>query len=211
VFKKLLLTVILVLSSPLSWAQEEAVNPYELVESVANSTFTRMNEEWVSQKEDTELLKAIIREELLPHVDYQFAAFKVLGKNFKGIPKPKLKEYVDAFSEYLVTSYSVALGYYDNQTVVFEPAKDVNNKSFVVVRGVIKGNDGPDINIAFKVRESGKTKQWKAYDLVAEGISLVDSKRAEFGAVLRNGDIDDVLEIMKKSSESKTLALVTEE
>jgi len=39
---------------------------------------------------------------------------------------------------------------------------------------------------------------WKIYDFVAEGISMLDSKRSEFSSIIRKGDMQKVIERMEK-------------
>jgi phospholipid transport system substrate-binding protein len=86
---------------------------------------------------------------------------------------------------------------------MFEPAKSFEGKKAVTVRAVIKDGERPDIKIAFKVRRSSKTKEWKAYDMVAEGISMLSSKRSEFESILRKDGIDKVIDIMQKKNKEK--------
>lgn len=173
-------------------------DPYKLVETVAMKTFDRIKANQEKLKTDRNFLRTIMEEELLPHIDYQFAAFMVLGKYFKSVPKEKLNEYVTVFREYLITTYSVAMGYYDNQTVLFEPSSDFSDKKSVTVRAVIQDPVRPEIKIAFKVRKDSKTNQWKAYDMVAEGISMLNSKRSEFEEMLRQEGIDAVIAVMRE-------------
>lgn len=180
-------------------AQELPENPYELSQAVATKTFERIKAERQAINENPEVMRTIMKEEMLPHIDYQFAAFKVLGKHFRSVPREKLSEYVKVFRSYLVTSYAVALNYYDDQEVIFEPASSIEGKKAVTVRAVIKDEGRPDIKLAFQVRKNTKTNKWKAYDLVAEGISMVDSKRSEFESVLRQEGIDKVIEIMREA------------
>nr|WP_269468557.1 ABC transporter substrate-binding protein [Alteromonas sp. ASW11-130] len=171
-------------------------NPYELVEDVAMRTFDRMKANQTQIEKNPEVLRTIMEEELLPHIDYQFAAFMVLGKHFKSVPKAKLSEYVSVFRQYLITTYAVAMGYYDNQTVEFEPEASFEDKKSVTVRAIVKDPQRPEINIAFKVRKDSRTNEWKAYDMVAEGISMLNSKRSEFESILRQQGIDQVIALM---------------
>ncbi len=171
-------------------------NPYELVQDVAMKTFNRMKENQQQIEKDPEVLRTIMEEELLPHIDYQFAAFMVLGRHFKSVPKAKLSEYVNVFRQYLITTYAVAMGYYDNQEVEFEPEASFEDKKSVTVRAIVKDDDRPEINIAFKVRKDSRTNEWKAYDMVAEGISMLNSKRSEFESILRQEGIDQVIALM---------------
>lgn len=203
--KKLLVVMGLWLISAVGMvhAQEpDEQNPYQLVEDVAMKTFNRMKDNEQQIKQNPEVLRTIMEEELLPHIDYQFAAFMVLGKHFKSVPKDKLSEYVQVFRQYLITTYAVAMGYYDNQTVVFEPETELDSdKKTVTVRAVVKDDTRPDIKIAFKVRKDSRTNEWKAYDMVAEGISMLNSKRSEFESILRQEGIDAVIKLMREKIE----------
>ncbi|GGW80995.1 organic solvent ABC transporter substrate-binding protein [Alteromonas halophila] len=198
--KKLILAAGLMMFALTSGVQAQEVNeqnPYELVKDVATQTFDRIKDNRDAIKADPEMLRTIMEEELVPHIDYQFAAFMVLGKHFKSVPKDKLGDYVSTFRKYLVTTYASAMGYYDNQKVLFEPETEFEDKKSVTVRAVIKDPSRPDIKIAFKVRKDGRTNQWKAYDMVAEGISMLNSKRSEFESILRQDGIDEVIAIMQ--------------
>jgi phospholipid transport system substrate-binding protein len=46
------------------------------------------------------------------------------------------------------------------------------------------------------LRKNRKTDDWKAYDMVAEGISLLSSKQSEFQSILRNDGIQKVIDLM---------------
>lgn len=202
--KKLLLVASLLFASVVSTAYAQEVNeenPYQLVKAVGLKTFDRIKDSQDQIEQDPELLRTIMKEELLPHVDYQFAAFKVLGKYFKSVEKEKLSEYVQVFRQYLITTYAVAMGYYDDQTVVFEPESDFTGQKSVTVRAVVQDPGRPEIKVAFQVRKDSRTNEWKAYDMVAEGISLLNSKRAEFEPILRQEGIDAVIKLMREKIE----------
>ncbi|WP_375276777.1 MULTISPECIES: MlaC/ttg2D family ABC transporter substrate-binding protein [Alteromonas] len=172
-------------------------NPYQLVKGVATKTFDRIKANQEQIKQDPEMLRTIMEEELVPHIDYKFAAFMVLGKHFKSVPKEKMGEYISVFRQYLITTYAVAMGYYDNQEVIFEPESNFEDQKSVTVRAVVQDPERPEIKIAFKVRKDSKTNEWKAYDMVAEGISMLNSKRSEFESILRQEGIDSVIALMR--------------
>ena len=46
--------------------------------------------------------------------------------------------------------------------------------------------------IIFKMRLNKKTGSWKAYDMVAEGISLLSAKQSELTGLIREKGIDSV-------------------
>jgi phospholipid transport system substrate-binding protein len=189
---------ILLISSGLTQAQE--VNPYQMLQDVAMVTFERIKSERQEIEEDPEKLRTVMEEELLPHVDYNFSALKVLGKHFRTVPKDKVPEFIRVFREYLITTYALALAYYDGQEVIFQPMKEVGKEKTITVRAVVKEPGRPDINIAFKLRKNSKTNEWKAYDMVAEGISLLSSKQSEFASILRQDGIQAVIDLMNRKN-----------
>lgn len=180
-------------------AQAEEINPYDLLEQVATKTFNRIKIEHSQIEANPELLRTVMEEELLPYVDYNFAALKVLGKHFRTVPKEKIPEFIKVFRSYLITTYALALSYYNGQEVIFQPSKDVGDDSTVTVRAIVKEPGRPDVNIAFKLRKSNKTDEWRAYDMVAEGISLLSSKQSEFESILRQDGIQAVIDSMNNT------------
>ncbi|WJG08857.1 ABC transporter substrate-binding protein [Aliiglaciecola sp. LCG003] len=192
------LVLVLATSASTAFAKEISKDdPYAMVQDVATITFERIKNDQAKIKADPDVLRNIVKEELLPYVDYKFSAYKVLGKYVTKAPKEQLQEFVMVFREYLVTTYAVAMGYYDNQTVVFEPTSDFEDERDVTVRAIVKDPNRPDIKIAFKVRKDRKTNQWKAYDMIAEGISMLSSKQSEFESILRQQGIEVVIDLMK--------------
>ncbi|MBL4631719.1 MAG: ABC transporter substrate-binding protein [Paraglaciecola sp.] len=193
----LLLSGVFVLCSGMTQAQSK--NPYAMFEEVATKTFDRIKTERQLIDAEPELLRKVVEEELLPYVDYNFSALKVLGKYYKKVPREKIPEYIKVFRSYLITTYALALAYYDGQEVEFQPVRDVTDERTVTVRAVVKEPGRPNINLAFKLRKNKKTNEWKAYDMVAEGISLLSSKQSEFESILRKEGLQKVIDMMNNT------------
>lgn len=193
--------MVFVLSTVFSVQAQESENPYQLLSEVATKTFDRIKAERSQIENNPEILRDIMKEELLPYVDYKFAALKVLGRHFKSVPQDKLPEYIQEFRSYLVTTYALAMAQYDDQDVIFEPGRDYTDEKMVTVRAVVKEQGKPDINISFKVRKNSRTEEWRAFDMVAEGISMLSSKQSEFESIIRQDGIDAVIALLKEKNQ----------
>lgn len=192
-----LLILATVLTNP---SHAELLNPQVLLKQATNATFERIELDQQSIQSDPSHLRDIIEQELMPHVDHRFAAFKVLGSQFRSVPKDKIPEFVSEFKQYLVSNFAVALASYGGQELLFEPVKDAEGQRSMSIKAIIRQADRPDINISFKLRKSNKTQEWKTYDLVAEGISLLSSKRSEFASIIRQQGIQAVIDVMKNKN-----------
>ena len=206
--KKLIFIVVAIVFSSFSIAvsangtKVDKKNPYTMIQEVAEITFKRFADEQPKIRENPNLLKDIVREELMPYVNYKYAAFKVIGaQNFRKTTDAERKAFVPVFRDYLITSYAQVFTLYKQQKVIFEPAKKLTNQKIVSVNTSVLEPGRAPIDISFRVRKNKKTNEWKAYDMVAEGISLLDSKQAELGSLIRQKGLAHVTQMLKEKSE----------
>ena len=168
------------------------VSPYKVIENVGNNLFERIANNQQELKKFPDLLRDIIDEDLMPHVDYKYAAYKILGKNLRRTSKKQREKFVLAMRQYLIRTYAGVLAEYEDQEVIFEKDKPTKNKKIVSVSTQIIDEKRPTINLSFKLRQNKKTLEWKAFDMVVEGISLLSSKQAELTNRIAKEGIESV-------------------
>ena len=194
--KKFLLLVVLltgILQNSYAEVATAAASPYQVIEVTGNKLFAKIADNQSALKKFPELMREIVEEELMPSIDYKYAAFKILGKHLRKSSKEQRAKFVTAMRSYLVRTYAGALTQYHNQKVLFEPEAKLKPKAksaSVDVKIVDTGK--PDIKITFQMRKDKKSQQWKAYDMIVEGISLVSSKQAEFNRKISELGLDQV-------------------
>ena len=170
----------------------ENASPYVVLKTTGTNLFSRISANQQAIKKFPHIMRDIVEEELMPSVDYRYAAYRILGKHLKKVSKEQRAEFVEAMRHYLVRTYSVALAKYQNQQVLFEADKPTKNKRIVAVKTQIVEQNAPTINVVFQMRKNKKTGQWKAYDIVVEGISLLTTKQAELNKKIAKQGIDHV-------------------
>jgi phospholipid transport system substrate-binding protein len=188
-----------------SFAMAEEVNtkdPYLLIEQAANITFARFRADKALIDADLNHLKVIVKEELMPYVDYKYAAYKVMGQYLRDTSVEQRERFVDAFEGYLVATYAQAFTQYTDQKVVYDTGTDFSKEKMVDVNVQILEDGRPPIKILFKVRRL-KDDSWKAFDLVAEGISLLASKQSEISNLIRKDGIDAVIVLLNEKTKEK--------
>jgi phospholipid transport system substrate-binding protein len=202
----LLLTAVLLLSAPVA-AQADLIrdeNPYLLLEKVANKTFDRIGNERELISQDLDHLRIIIREEMMPYVDWVYASKRVLGRSLQDTTAAQRQEFYSVFRDYLIATYGRAFTAYDEtkHTVEFGNAGrfDGNSRMVEVNTRVVEAGGRPPIRMDFKMRYDKDEKIWKAYDLVVEGVSLLNSKQAEVAQVVRQRGIDGTIELLREKA-----------
>lgn len=167
-------------------------DPYQTLESVGKNLFTRIASNQQELSKFPELMRTIVEEELMPHIDHKYAAYKILGKQLKKTTAEDRKKFVQSMRHYLIRTYANALTKYKNQQVIYEQSKPVEGKKLVAIAARIVDSNAPEIEMQFKMRKNKKTGQWKAYDMVVEGISLLQSKKAELSRKIQQQGLAQV-------------------
>ena len=177
---------------------EQYTDPFKMMEVVADKTFQRIARDQELIAEDKEYLRLIVNEELVPYIDSRYAALTVIGRsvNLRELPREEFDNFVVAFQDYMVASYAGALTYYRDQKVIIQPARPPENQSIMTIKTRVIDPGKPDITIDFKLRRNRGSEYWLVYDMVAEGISLLDSKRAELSNLIRQQGVARVTELL---------------
>ena len=189
-----LFTIIISIFTGTVQAQEiDKTKPYEMMAQVSEMTFARLKAEQNAIQANPNLLKTVVDEELMPYVNVKYAAYKLLGTHLKKTSAEERAEFVIAFREYLVASYAQVLTLYTDQKIVLEKAKKLpEGKKIISVRVDILDSARPTVKVDFKLRKNKKTGEWQAFDMVAEGVSLLSTKQSEWNGKIRKEGIGSV-------------------
>ena len=194
-FIKLLLVVTAFLSSSL-FAQAQQ-SPDRLLESVADTLFADIAKVNSNGNASKEAMSEIVEKRLMPHIDVKFVSFKLLGKHIKGIEREQAVQFIGAVEHYLTGTYASALMKYTGQKVVFERNNTKSDSEYATVNTQIIEPNAPTIDLSFKLR-LGKNNEWKVYDIVAEGISLLSAKQKEIIQRISDVGLEQVTSELKK-------------
>lgn len=201
IFKTVIVATVMLMTSFMSYAKND--NPYETANAIAVQTFDdlKTNRE---RLHDNNVVIGIIKKDLLPYVDVRYAAYKVIGTSLKQTSKEERDAFTEAFGDYMMRSVSNALGKYSNQELKVSPVSDVPADTTIVsVKYTVTQNGAPDINFVVKMRLNKKSGEWKAFDLIAENISILDAKQAELSPVIRDKGIGEAINLLKKAKVSE--------
>ena len=180
-------------------ADKNSTHPSQLVTSLSQEFVTVLSRLPRDGKRNKAIKKAV-EQILFPHVDTRYVAYSVLGKNLKQTTQVQRDAFTQAFSGHLIDTYTSALAKFDNQRIQVKPyLSSLEDKSKVSIQAVVTAPEQPKIDIAFKLRKNKKTGEWKVYDLVAEGISLLHSKRSEFAKMIKQRNVTGVTEYLNQA------------
>lgn len=176
-------------------------SPYVLMQQTANKLFSDIKASQNKIKANPNYLRTLVRNDLMPYVHIKYAGSRALG-NYYSSTKAHHNQFFKAFEQFVEQSYAQALALYTNQKIEIEKEKPLSDKKVVSIRvNVLATNGAPPIKLDFKWRKNSKTGEWQAYDMAAEGVSMLATKQKEWAGVLRQQGIESLIKQIKISSE----------
>lgn len=136
------------------------------------------------------------RAEILCIVDEYFnfeeMARRSLGRPWKDQSPDNQREFVQLFKQLLFNVYvsRVEAAATSDTRIAYDQEKIEGDYANIGTR--VTSRNQPDVLIEYRLRriENG---EWKTYDVVIEGISLVNNYRQQFGSILNNESFKELL------------------
>jgi len=173
-------------------AQTQGDDPVSLVEDTTGRIFTNLAENLEAYTAHPEDLEDLVREDLMPLLDVDYAARLVLGRAGRGLTKEKIDEFAICMSSLLVNRYSKGLLYFGSEIKlrVLPQRGELNPKLTRVRTRVTLANGGEaPVDYAFHKTPEG----WKAFDVIVEGISYITTYRNQIMPDVQANGIDSVI------------------
>jgi len=183
--------------------------PVQIVQGIADQLATAIEGHRDELKRDKEKLIAIIDDVFLPHFDIDYASILVLGRHAREATPAQRDRFAKAFYNSITHRYAEGLLNYTRGKVKVLPFNGDLNDKRTVVRTQVVLDDGKLVSIDYAFRKS-RSGDWKAYDVIIEGISYVTNYRNQVDAEIRKVGIEQLITNLETQGE-KALATMAKD
>ena len=166
-----------------------AVGPLAEVQQMVESVFTILQDGGLDLETKKERVSAQIR----PKFDFPTMAQGVLATYWKRASAEERKRFTGMFRELLEATYRDRIEAYTDERVEFV-GEEVRGKRAVVKTLVVT----KDVEIPIEYKLFEKSGNWKAYDVVIEGVSMVRNYRDSYREIVKKEGMKGLLERMEK-------------
>lgn len=126
--------------------------------------------------------------------DYTELSKRTLAQNWRKLSPDQQKEFISLFGKLLGSVYMDRIIAYKDEKVVFGKVTNLSDKTAEVQSEVVRSSK----SIPIHYRMILKNGEWKVYDVVIEGVSLVQNYRSQFREILMNKPPEDLLKILRE-------------
>lgn len=141
--------------------------------------------------ERRQLLEKVVGERF----DYPEMSRRALGAPWNTLSDNDRQEFVSLFKSLLVRTYADKIETYSGEGVQY--INERTEKDYAEVRTkVLTGKT----DIPLDYRLLNKSGDWRVYDVVVDGVSLVNNYRGQFTKILRSSGYPELIEQLRKKS-----------
>ena len=128
--------------------------------------------------------------------DYQEMSRRALGASWKTLDDKDRQDFVELFRTLLTNSYASRVEAYSGEGVQY--INERTEKDYAEVRTkVLMGKT----EVPLDYRLFNKGVEWRVYDVVVDGVSLVNNYRGQFSKILRDSSYADLVDQLRKKSD----------
>jgi len=176
-------------------------DPVALLQYVANNMISGLKQNKATLKTKPDLVYKLAYQFVVPYADLSEMSKRVLSPQTWNAATPAQRmQFQKEFTTTLIRTYASALAAYEDQTVHFYPVRGgYQNARSVEVSSEITGSNSEPIRVSYRMVRKGSV--WRLYDLSVEGVSMLESFRAQFADILAQGDMDKLLSRMSQHNQ----------
>ena len=123
--------------------------------------------------------------------DMPFISKTVLGKYWETFNYEQRSRFVEAFTKMSIATYAANFDRYSGERFKMVSEKEVSGGRILVQSQLIK-SDGGKIQLDYLLHRTGS--QWRIINIIAEGVSDLALKRADYSAFLKNKGFEALIE-----------------
>ena len=196
-----LLSSLLLVSSP---RLASAGEPQDKVRETVDAVLAVLQDKSLQGPENTEKRREKMRQAVFQRFGFEEMSQRALGQHWQKRTPAEKKEFTTLFGELLERSYINKIESYTGDQKVLYTKETIDKDGYASVRTeiVIKR----DANVEVEYRLLRRDGNWQIYDVVIEGVSLVNNYRTQFNNIVSQESYDALMKKLKLKLEQERAA-----
>jgi len=191
--KSLYVFIVFVIFLAASSASLYAGEPTNQVKGSVDKVIDVLKDKELKNPSKAEQRRAAIRKTVGERFDFEEMSKRTLAVHWQERTAEERKEFISLFSDLLERSYINKIERYTDEKIIYGDESVEGDYGTVKTKIVTKRNE--EIPIEYKLIKKGT--QWEVYDVVIEGVSLVNNYRNQFSKIISSGSYEELIKRLK--------------
>lgn len=171
----------------------------EAVRSTINEVIRVLKDAELKKPGRAEERRRLLEKVIGDRFNYEEMARRALGAQWNKLSDQERQEFVDLFKGLLSGTYTDKIEGYSGEQVHY--LNERLEADYAEVRTKV-ASDKTEIPLDYRLLN--KSGDWRVYDVVVDGVSLVNNYRSQFTKIIRESSYADLLEKLREKSKKKS-------
>lgn len=176
-------------------AQEKTESPTETVRETVAQVLRILDDPGLKDEAQQAARRRLLEETISKRFDYREMSKRTLASQWNRLSEEERTEFVTLFKQFLSDRYAGRIQDYSGEKVVYLSERLEGQYAEVRTKFVSSKTEYP-----LDYRLINREGRWYAYDIIADGISLVKNYRSQFEKILRTGSYQDLVARLRDRS-----------
>ncbi|MBI5558200.1 MAG: ABC transporter substrate-binding protein [Deltaproteobacteria bacterium] len=178
-------------------ARSQGKGPTEMMKGVVGEVFHTLQTYPVDgPAENNHLRRDAIRKIIDANFDSIEMSRRALGPYWKEISEDQQRQFTQLFYWRLYNFYILRVEAYSDEKVLYN--KEILKGNVAAVYTQVSSKKYPEFDIEYRLKQEGEN--WKIYDVVIEGVSLVANYRSQFSSFLSKKSFEELLKALREKN-----------
>ena len=177
----------------------QAGEPVTLIKQTVDEVIDILKDEELKKPDKGAERRAALRRVIGERFDFEEMAKRSLALHWKKRTPEERQEFIPLFSDLLERSYVNKIESYTDEKILYTDETIDNDYASVKTKIITKRN----VEIPIEYRLLKKNNRWGVYDVVIEGVSLVNNYRNQFNKIIRKDSYEELVKRMQQKQEEE--------
>lgn len=173
-----------------------AAEPTDQIRTAVDRAMRILNDASLMSKDKKKERVKRLREIVDPLFDFGEMAKRVLGSHWGSRTPTEQRDFVTLFRSFLQKIYADRSDLYDGEKIIV--SRQTVDKDYAQVDSKVINRQGEEFSVVYRLRQTdGK---WRVYDVMVEGISIVNNYRSQFHRVITKSSYEELIKRIKEKA-----------
>ncbi len=180
-----------------------AGEPLEKIRETIEDVLTVLADETLRAPERQALRRDKLRQAVYQRFGFEEMARRTLGRHWRDLNADQRQEFVGLFSDLLERSYVGKIEGAGAGSEVAYTRETIDVEGFASVLTVITNRLGSQIEVEYRLLQRDGNTAWEVYDIVIEGVSLINNYRTQFNNIIHRNSYDGLVKQLRLKQEQE--------
>jgi len=175
-----------------------ADGPMNAIKSVTEQVVNLLKDPKVQGDSKKGERQQLVRDAMEKRFDWDQSARACLGRHWTKRTPAEKEEFIKLFSQFLKDTYSEKIvTYFSDLDKIEYQGEKILEGNYASVKLTISTKAKVDHPVEYRMEKSASGDDWRVYDVVIEGVSLVKNYRDQFDAIITKSSYEALIKDLK--------------